>query len=80
VAPGIQPTPKEIKNLIDLMKSENVKAIFTHKQHSDKPAKVLAESAGIKDYVLDPMGGVDGKMTYEEIILQNLSIIKEALK
>jgi zinc transport system substrate-binding protein len=80
VAPGIQPTPKEIKNLIDLMKSENVKAIFTHKQHSDKPAKVLAESAGIKDYVLDPMGGIDGKMTYEEIILQNLSIIKEALK
>lgn len=80
VAPGIQPTPKEIKNLIDLMKKENVKAIFTHKQHSDKPAKVLAESAGIKDYVLDPMGGVEGKMTYEEIILQNLSIIKEALR
>lgn len=80
VAPGIQPTPKEIKNLIELLKQENVKAIFTHKKHSDKPVKVLAESAGIKVYELDPIGGVDGKITYEEIILQNLSIIKEALK
>jgi zinc transport system substrate-binding protein len=80
VAPGIQPTPKIINNLIDLMKKANVGAIFTNKQHSDKPAKILAEATGISDYVLDPMGGVEGRMTYEEIILQNLSIIKYALK
>lgn len=80
VAPGTQPTPKDIKNLIELVKEKNVKAIFTHKQHSDKPAKVLAESSGIKEFKLDPIGGVEGEMTYDEIILYNLAIIKEALQ
>lgn len=80
IAPGHQSTAKEIKTLIDLVKKENVKAIFTHKQHSDKPAKVLAESTGIAEYELDPIGGVSGIMTYEEIILHNFQIIKEALK
>ena len=65
---------------MELVKEENVKAIFTHKQHSDKPAKVLAEASGIKQYELDPIGGVTGEMTYKEIILHNLSIINDALK
>jgi zinc transport system substrate-binding protein len=80
VAPGYHSTPKDIKQLMELVKEQNVKAIFTHKQHNDKPAKVLAESTGIKEFELDPIGGVPGMMTYEEIILHNLDIIKKALK
>ena len=80
IAPGSQPTAKDIKNLIELVKKENVKAIFTHKQHSDKPAKVLAESSGINEFELDPIGWVKGRMTYQEIISHNLSNIKDALK
>jgi zinc transport system substrate-binding protein len=80
ITPGSQPTAKDIKNLIELVKKENVKAIFTHRQHSDKPAKVLAESSSINEFELDPIGGVKGRMTYEEIILHNFSILKDALK
>lgn len=80
IAPGHQSSPREIKDLMDLVKEKNVKAIFTHKQHSDKPAKVLAESTEINQFELDPIGGVAGRMTYEEMILHNLSIIKQALK
>lgn len=80
ITPGTQATPKELKNLIELVQKENVKAIFVNKQESDKPAQVLAESAGIKEFKLNALGGVKGEMTYEEIILHNLSIIKEALK
>jgi zinc transport system substrate-binding protein len=80
IAPGYHSTPKDIKQLMDLVKKQNVKAIFTHKQHNDKPAKVLAESTRIKEFELDPIGGVPGMMTYEEIILHNLDIIKKALK
>jgi zinc transport system substrate-binding protein len=80
IAPGYHSTPKDIKQLMELVKKQNVKAIFTHKQHNDKPAKVLAESTGIKEFELDPIGGVPGMMTYEEIILHNLDIIKKALK
>lgn len=80
IAPGYHSTPKDIKQLMELVEKQDVKAIFTHKQHNDKPAKVLAESTGIKDFELDPIGGVSGRMTYEEIILHNLDIIKSALK
>lgn len=80
IAPGYHSTPKDIKQLMDLVKKQNVKAIFTHKQHSDKPAKVLAESTGINEFELDPIGGVMGRMTYEEIIFYNLDIIKKALQ
>lgn len=80
IAPGYHSTPKDIKQLIDLVKKQNVKAIFTHKQHSDKPAKVLAESTGINEFELDPIGGVTGRMTYEEIIFYNLYLIKKALQ
>jgi zinc transport system substrate-binding protein len=80
IAPGYHSTPKDIKQLMELVKKQNVKAIFTHKQHNDKPAKVLAESTRIKEFELDPIGGVPGMMTYEEIILHNLDIIKKALK
>jgi len=80
IAPGYHSTPKDIKQLMELVKKQNVKAIFTHKQHSDKPAKVLAESTGISEYELDPIGGVQGSRRYEEIILHNLGIIKKALQ
>jgi zinc transport system substrate-binding protein len=80
IAPGYHSTPKDIKQLMELVKKQNVKAIFTHKQHNDKPAKVLAESTGIKEFEMDPIGGVPGMMTYEEIILHNLDILKKALK
>ena len=80
IAPGSQPTPKDIKNLIDIINENNVKAIFNNLQQSEKPTNVLAEGCGIKKFKLDPMGGLKGRMTYPEIILYNLSIIKDALK
>lgn len=80
IAPGHQSSPKEIKDLMELVKEKNVKAIFTHKQHSDKPAKVLAEATGINQFELDPIGGIAGRTSYDEMILHNLSIIKQALK
>lgn len=80
IAPGSQPTPKDIKNLIELVDKENVKAIFVNRQDSNKSAKVLAESAGIKYFTLDPIGGIKGSLTYTDIILHNLEIIKQALQ
>lgn len=80
VTPGYQATPKDLKKLISLVKKEGVRAIFFNKQHSDKTAKVLSESTGIKLYELDPIGGTEKTMTYNQIIDNNFSIIKSALK
>lgn len=80
ISPGQQVTPKFLKNISDEIKRKNVKAIFINKQHISKPAKVLAESVGIKTVELDPIGGNTGVETYEQIILQNLKIIVNELK
>ena len=79
-SPGREPTPKEIKGLIDQIKHENVKAIFSHIQLPDRAAKIIAESTGIKVYQLDPIGGVHGRESYDELLLYNANIILETLR
>lgn len=79
-SPGQQVTPKFLKNISEEIKRKNVKAIFINKQHISKPAKVLAESAGIKIIELDPLGGTGNLNTYEQIISENLKTILNELK
>jgi zinc transport system substrate-binding protein len=78
--PGREPTPREIKGFIEQIKHENVKAIFDHTQLPDRAAKIIAESTGIKVYHLDPIGGVPGRQSYDDLILYNANIILEALR
>ena len=80
IAAGMEPTPKELKVMIDLAKEHDVKVIFTHSQHSDRAARIIAESTNVKIYKLDPLGGVSDRKTYEEILLYNTQVILEALK
>jgi zinc transport system substrate-binding protein len=79
-SPGREPTPREIKGLIEQIKHENVKTIFDHTQLPDRAAKIIAESTGIKVYHLDPIGGVPGRESYDELLLYNANIILEALR
>ncbi len=80
ISPGQQITPKFLKTISEQIKQKNVKAIFINRQHISKPAKVLAESVGIKTIELDPIGGTTGNETYEQIISNNLKIIMNELK
>lgn len=80
ISPGQQVTPKFLKNISEEIKRKNVKAIFINKQHISKPAKVLAESVGIKTVELDPFGGTGDLKTYEQIISENLKTIVNELK
>ena len=78
--PGKEPTPKELKVLIDIVLKNGVKAIFTHIQLPDIAAHLLSESTGIKVRTLDPVGGVEGRNSYNEILMYNTSIILKALR
>lgn len=80
VSPGQVLSPREMKMMMELVKRNNVKAIFTNKQHSDKTTKVLAESVGIKYFDLDPIGGSNQIDDYVSIINHNMEIITQALK
>lgn len=78
--PGTEPTPRELSEIILRIKNEDVRAILTHPQLSDRPAKLVSESTGINVYELDHLGGRPGRITYEEIMSYNTKILLEALR
>jgi ABC-type Zn uptake system ZnuABC Zn-binding protein ZnuA len=78
--PGTEPTPREIKNLVRYIEQKGVKAIFTHPQLSDRPARLIAEITGIEICELDPLGGEAGRDRYCDLLLYNAGIVKGALE
>ncbi|MEA2048907.1 MAG: zinc ABC transporter substrate-binding protein [Campylobacterota bacterium] len=45
---GKEPKPKTLRKIIDMARKENIKAVFTQQEFSDKSAKALARELGIK--------------------------------
>ncbi len=78
--PGKEPTPRQLKGYIEQVKQQKVKAIFDHLQLPDRAAKLVAEAAGIKICQLDPLGGVTGRQSYDDLLLYNARLILEALR
>ena len=79
-SPGKEPTPKYIARMLEMVDAANAKAIFTEPQLPPAPAKAIAEAGNLKLAELDPVGGVEGRMTYFEILLYNANTLAEALK
>ena len=73
------PSPKDIKEVIDLAKTLETKVIFTEEFVNPKVAQVIADETGSKLLVLSPLEFGDENRTYLERIEQNLSNLKEAL-
>lgn len=84
VEPDSEPSAKQIENIIETIKANNVKALFTEPQYSSKTANAIARETGTKVYTLDPI--VTGDATknsyndYIEKMEKNMNTLKEALK
>ncbi len=77
---GQEPSPKQIKQLADLMAAEHVSVIVTEPQLPDAPVRALAETTGAQIARMDPLGGVPGRMTYAEILRYNANALLDAFK
>lgn len=77
-SPGQEPTPKDLKELIDRARAERVRVIVTEPQLPDAPTRALAEATGATIVELDPLGGVPGRATYRELLLFNARALVEA--
>ncbi len=73
LAPGKEPSPKYISELSKLIRQAGCRAIYSEPQLPEAPAKTVAEGCNSELLMLDPIGGADGRKTYEEIVLFNLS-------
>lgn len=79
--PGTEPSARELAELIDKIKSSNVKTLFAEPQYSQKAAESIAQQTGAKVYLLDPVvtGEKDAAAdSYIKTMDQNLKVLVEA--
>jgi zinc transport system substrate-binding protein len=82
--PGKEPSVGEIAELVELIKEEGVKVIFTEPQLNPKAAETIAGETGaevvLKD--MDPVGDPDDpeKNTYVRLMKYNLGVMGEVMK
>jgi zinc transport system substrate-binding protein len=72
---GKEATPEHLKDMIDLAKSENIKAIFYQEEIDSKQSKAFAEQLGGKAVQLSPLSE-----NYIDNLKQIASLIKEVIK
>lgn len=75
---GVQPGPEKLANFISTVKNKHVRAIFTEPQFDDSDVASTARDAGVMLSVLDPIGGVEGRMSYISLMEFNLMRIVNA--
>lgn len=75
VEAGSEPSARELEEIVDLVKEQQIPAIFVEENGSDSAAELVAAATGAKIYTLS-MGMEDGAL---EAIRHNIDTIKEAL-
>jgi ABC-type Zn uptake system ZnuABC Zn-binding protein ZnuA len=79
--PGREPSPRYLAEALRLIEASGAKAIFSERQLPSRPAEIVAESAGVALYVLDPEGGgLREDETYQDLMRYNAHTIAEALR
>ncbi|MCS7241919.1 metal ABC transporter substrate-binding protein [Candidatus Caldatribacterium sp.] len=76
-APGYEPTPQELTELVALMRKRNVRVIVVEPQFSVKAAQVLAEETGSTLVFFDPLGSFPDT-PYHVLMEENLTKLVEA--
>ena len=81
--PGTEPSPKELAETIEKLKSKSVKVIFTEPQYSPKAAQTIADETGAKIYTLDPIvtgeANENSANDYINKMRQNMNVLVTAL-
>lgn len=81
-APGRNPTPAQIKEIVAQIKKHGIRAVLAEPQFNPRAAEVVAREAGVNVLFLDPMGGfnVKGRDTYIDLMKYNLSVLQRAME
>jgi len=85
LSPADEPSPAEMKELVEHVKEHNIKYVMFETLVSPKVAEVIAREAGVKTAVLNPLEGLTvdeekaGK-NYLTIMRENLETLRTALQ
>lgn len=76
--PGQEPSARWIATVVDAARRHGVRVIFAEPQLSPKAAQVIASEIGGAVLLLDPLGGVEGRFGYIDLIEYNARMLAEA--
>jgi zinc transport system substrate-binding protein len=80
-APGREPTPRHLQNLVAAIRRYGIKVVFAEPQLNPRVAQVIAREAGVKVLMLDPIGGPPPYGSdYLKLMRYNLAVLDEALR
>ncbi|CAG7617831.1 High-affinity zinc uptake system binding-protein ZnuA [Paenibacillus solanacearum] len=85
LSPDAEPTSKDMKDILQFIKNNQVKFIFFEELVSDKLAKTLAKDAGVETLVLSPVEGLTSEQekqgaNYITLMNNNLNNLIKALQ
>jgi zinc transport system substrate-binding protein len=80
-SPGREPTLKHLEQIVKAIKGYRIKAVFAEPQLNPKTAEVIAEEAGVKVLILDPLGGPNTTYgsSYLDLMRHNLKVMQQAM-
>lgn len=78
-APEAEASPRQLAALVEALRAEPVRVVFTEPQLPRSAAVSLAREVDGGLYTLDPIGGAEGRETYEALILYNAHQLVAAL-
>lgn len=78
-SPGKEATPRYLQQVVSSLRTHQIRALFTEPQLSPRPAEAVAEASGLPLFQLDPLGGIDGRRSYGDLIRYNARTLRTAL-
>lgn len=80
LSPGREPSPKHLKNLVTAIKEHGIQVVFGEPQLNPRVAEVIAQEAGVKVAILDPLGGRPPYGSdYLALMRHNLQVMAESM-
>jgi zinc transport system substrate-binding protein len=78
--PGKSPSPKYLDQVSNLIKDNNISVLFIEPQLAPDLARALAQNLVSDIAILDPLGGVEGRESYIELIDYSINTLVSSLK
>jgi zinc transport system substrate-binding protein len=80
-APGREPTPRQLQVLVAAVRRFGIRVVFAEPQFNPRVAEVIAQEAGVKVLMLDPIGGPPPcGSDYLQLMRHNLAALDQALR
>ena len=84
LSPDAEPSPRHLAGIVNLVKMNNIKSIFSEELMNPRMTEVLSQETGTKILTLNPAGNLTAAqwqegLTFIEIMEHNLEILREGL-